>query len=305
MSADTHAPLPPLAAELEALGILARERLRPFYPRVRDRDDITVLRDPLSEVIVLSSSEHMSLDYYAAKPERSGHAVDGRQVETPRLEDNIRRTERFGALLRNRRWLDFGCGLGGMLDEFAGQAALAVGLEPNRQRAAITAAKGHAVVGDLDEIGAGSLDIISMFHVLEHLTEPSRTLARLRSTLKPGGTLLIEVPHARDALLTLYDCEPFKAFTFWSEHLVLHTRQSLRLLLEGAGFAQVEISGQQRYPVSNHLHWLSKQAPGGHQAWAFLDADGLHAQYEAALARIDRTDTLIATARVPSARDTA
>lgn len=305
MSADTHAPLSALAAELEALGILVRERLRPFHPRVRDRDDIAVLRDPLSEVIILSSSEHMSLDYYTTKPECTGHAVDGRHVETPRLEDNIRRAEVFGALLRNRHWLDFGCGLGGMLDECAGQSALAVGLEPNRQRAAITASKGHAVVGDLDEVGPGSLDIVSMFHVLEHLTEPSSTLRRLRERLKPGGTLLIEVPHARDALFALYDCEAFKAFTFWSEHLVLHTRQSLRILLESAGFGQVEIRGQQRYPLSNHLHWLSKQAPGGHQAWAFLDADGLQAQYEAALARIDRTDTLIATARVPSARDTA
>ena len=37
------------------------------------------------------------------------------------------------------------------------------------------------------------------------------------------------------------DCVPFKKFTFWSEHLVLHTRQSLALVLREAGFEQNEI----------------------------------------------------------------
>lgn len=289
-----------LAAELEALNIIDVGRLQPFYPSVRDRDDIAVLHDPVTDVIVLSSSEHMSLDYYESKPESPSHAVRGRIIDSPRLEDDVRRAAEFGSLLRNKRWLDFGCGLGGLLDEMKGQTAWAAGLEPNLERAAIARAKGHAIIGGLDELQDTRLDIVSLFHVLEHLTSPLDTLNRVREKLQPGGSVLIEVPHARDALFTLYDCEPFKRFTFWSEHLVLHTRQSLRLLLERAGFEQIEITARQRYPVSNHLHWLARQKPGGHEAWAFLNSPALHAGYEAALAAIDRTDTLIAFARAPA-----
>lgn len=288
-----------LIENLDAMGILSAARLQPFYPRVRDRDDIAVLRDPVSDVLVLSRSDHMSMAYYEAKPETPGHAVHGNLVVAPSLEDDMRRAQEFGPLLRNKRWLDFGCGLGGVLDALKGQTTWAAGLEPARERAAIASGKGHAIVGSLDEVKPQSLDVVTLFHVLEHLTEPLETLRQIRARLAKGGRVLVEVPHARDVLFTLYDCEPFKKFTFWSEHLVLHTRQSLKLLLEHAGFESIEISGRQRYPLSNHLYWLSQGKPGGHEAWAFLNSPNLLAEYEATLARIDRTDTLIAMAVAP------
>lgn len=295
------AGLSQVALELAALGLIAPERLRPYYPRVRDRDDVAVLQDPDTGVIVLSSSAHVSPGYYRDKTGPA--APPGRAVPSPppRLEDDARRARMFGPLLRNRRWLDFGCGLGGLLDLMRDQARSVAGLEPNLERAAATASRGHRVLHSLEQVPTASLDVISLFHVLEHLTAPSTTLEQLRDRLVPGGLLLVEVPHARDALFSLYDCEPFKRFTFWSEHLVLHTRHSLKILLERAGLVEVEVSAQQRYPLANHLHWLARQAPGGQQAWPCLDSPGLHAEYEAVLARIDRTDTLVAMARAPAA----
>lgn len=292
----------PLISRLSALGILDAQRLTQFHPHVRDRDDIAVLRDPLTEVIVLSRSDHMTVSYYETKPERAEHIVDGRTMVTPPLEDDIRRGQEFSTLLRNRHWLDFGCGLGGVLDVLKGQTRWAAGPEPSRERAAIAASKGHLILDSLHAVQPGLLDVVTLSHVLEHLTHPIETLREISTRLRAGGTVLIEVPHARDALFTLYDSEPFKAFTFWSEHLVLHTRQSLKSLLEAAGFEDVEIRGKQRYPLSNHLHWLARQQPGGHESWACLNSTLLHEAYEAALSGIDRTDTLIATARTPKAR---
>lgn len=288
---------------LDDLGAVCADRLEEYHPRVRDRDDIAVLRCPVSDVIVLSSIDHVEASYYEQREAlaEGTYAVHGEKVDTPRLEDNVRRADDFGGYIRGKRWLDVGCGLGGMLDEMASEAGWAGGLEPNRERAAIVAGKGHEVVGSIDEIDGGSLDVVTLFHVMEHLTEPVEVMAGLRRALKPGGVALVEVPHARDALFALYDCEPFKNFTFWSEHLVLHTRQSLALVLAAAGFESVEISGYQRYPLANHLHWLAKQRPGGHEAWRFLASPGLQSEYEATLARLDRTDTLIAVARVPLA----
>lgn len=287
-----------LISELERIGIVSKKRLEPYYPRVRDRDDIAVLRDSATEVIVLSRSDHVSEAYYQAREEKDSYSVQSVEVKTPRLQDNIRRASEFGAYIRNKRWLDFGCGLGGMLDEMAAEAAWAAGLEPSRERAAIVAAKGHHVVASLDELEPASLDVVTMFHVLEHLTEPVAALQAVRSVLRPGGLLLVEVPHARDALFTLYDCEAFKRFTFWSEHLVLHTRQSLALLLQHADYNNIEVMGHQRYPLANHLHWLAKEKPGGHDIWRFLSDDGLESGCSAVLLKVDRTDTLLSFVKV-------
>ncbi|WP_081602030.1 MULTISPECIES: class I SAM-dependent methyltransferase [unclassified Thioalkalivibrio] len=286
-----------LVQTLADIGAIDRESLELFHPRVRDRDDIQVLRDPVSEVILLSRSDHVSESYYEERREHEAYAVRGERVWTPRLDDNVRRAQEFGGYIRNKCWLDFGCGLGGMLDEIGGQASSAIGLEPSRERAAIVRDKGHRVVQDVREIEPGSLDVVTMFHVLEHLTDPFRALRDLKSVLKPGGVLLVEVPHARDALITLFDCEAFKSFTFWSEHLVLHTRMSLRLMLRTAGFEDLEVSAFQRYPLSNHLHWLARSEPAGHDVWRFLSNRELETAYGGSLAAIDRTDTLIALCR--------
>ncbi|MFH0887262.1 MAG: hypothetical protein V1843_03750, partial [bacterium] len=115
--------------------------------------------------------------------------------------------------------------------------------------------------------------------------------------MAPGGKIIVEVPHANDALLSLYDSPSFKKFTFWSEHLILHTRESLAVFLQEAGFASIVISGFQRYPLANHLYWLSRQKPGGHMEWAFLKTPGIDREYAAMLAAHNMTDTLIAIAQ--------
>ena len=283
-----------LIVDLENLGVLSRDRLEVYYPRVRDREDIAVLRDSLTEVIVLSRSDHVSEKYYSERKEKDSYSVHGDEVVTPRLEDNARRSADFSRYIRNKRWLDFGCGLGGMLDEMATEASWAAGLEPNRERAGIVSAKGHNVVSTLGEIEEDSLDVVTLFHVLEHITDPVKVLQGIRRVLRPGGTVLVEVPHARDALITLYDCEAFKSFTFWSEHLILHTRNSLKFILNYSGFEESEIVGYQRYPLANHLYWLSKNRPGGHERFSFLLSSQLDSIYDLLLAKIDRTDSLVA-----------
>lgn len=287
-----------LNLELERLGIISLERLELYYPRVRDRDDISVLRDPITEVIVLSGCDHVSETYYTERKETELIAVHDAEISTPRLQDNIRRAKEFGVYIKGKRWLDFGCGLGGMLDELATEAAYAAGLEPNQDRASIVSAKGHQVVTNLDELEDASLDIVTMFHVLEHLDDPVGVLKELRRVLRPGGGLIVEVPHARDALFTLYDCEEFKKFTFWSEHLVLHTRHSLQLLFKAARYPEHQIMGYQRYSLANHLYWLSKGHLGGHEKWHMLDSMEVQSSYWLSLAKIDRTDTLILIATI-------
>jgi 2-polyprenyl-3-methyl-5-hydroxy-6-metoxy-1,4-benzoquinol methylase len=75
-------------------------------------------------------------------------------------------------------------------------------------------------------------DLITMFHVLEHLENPVRDLSHLGQFLKPEGKLVIEVPNI------LY---PDMAFSHkWHPgHLFSFTDQTLSLLLEKAGFSTI------------------------------------------------------------------
>lgn len=112
--------------------------------------------------------------------------------------------------------------------------------------------------------------------------------------LAKNGRMVIEVPSSEDVLLTLYDSDTFQRFTYWSQHLYLLNAETLRRLAEQAGLRIVTIQQYQRYPLSNHLHWLSQDKPGGHQNWAFLDSPELKSAYGNALAAIGKCDTLIA-----------
>ncbi len=149
------------------------------------------------------------------------------------------------------------------------------------------------IVPDVDVTG-GEYDLITAFHVVEHLPNPRDMLSRLAQLLQPKGRMIVEVPSAEDALLTLYDCDAFQRFTYWSQHLFLFTAASLETLAKQAGLKALAIQHYQRYPLSNHLHWLSQGKPGGHQHWSFIDNPDLMNAYAQTLASIGKTDTLIA-----------
>ena len=102
-------------------------------------------------------------------------------------------------------------------------------------------------------------------------------------------------------MLTLYDNEAFQRFTYWSQHLFLFNAETLRHLATQAGLQVIAIQQIQRYPLSNHLHWLSRHRPGGHQSWSFIDTPTLTAAYAASLAAVGKCDTLIAHLERPQA----
>jgi hypothetical protein len=70
----------------------------------------------------------------------------------------------------------------------------------------------------------------------------------------------------------------------------LHTSESLKSFGNYAGFTDINIIGIQRYPLSNHLYWLSEGKPGGHNIFDFLDTK----EYENNLIKNNISDTLIA-----------
>jgi len=266
---------------------------------VRDDPSLQILECVECGLVTLSSLDHIREGHY----ENSGmHGAAIPSMDSWLREtaiDDRRRFEMMKARMINRRVLDFGCGAAGFVSFAQTVAAHVAGVEPER-RVHDHYTGAIRVHPSLEEVGA-DYDVITAFHVVEHLPDPRRTLAELAQRLSPAGSLVIEVPCATDALLTLYDCDAFQHFTYWSQHLFLFTAETLQRLATQAGLRVVAVQQLQRYPLSNHLHWLCRGLPGGHQRWSFLDTPELTEAYAASLASVGKCDTLIAYLERPPA----
>jgi SAM-dependent methyltransferase len=281
--------------ELYDLGVVSAGNIEPFHPRVRDRDDIAVLRDRVSGVVFLATTAHIDLAHYGDM-KGCDYWNGGSRTQALALcaTDDDRRAHQFTALVRDRDVLDVGCGAGGFMDRIRACARGVSGVEPQGPVRRELAALGYSMYAAATAAPAGSADVATLFHVFEHLTAPLAALRELMTVLRPGGRLVVEVPHARDVLLKL---DAFRDFSLWSEHLVLHTKDSLRTYLASAGFDHIEIDGFQRYPFANHLGWLLDGKPGGQNRLAQFSDHG--DAYIDLLRTSDQTDTLIGVATRP------
>jgi uncharacterized C2H2 Zn-finger protein len=279
------------------LGISDEQSIVPFYPKVRDRDDLSVLKCQRSGVIFLSRSDHMEISHYENKKDfKYWGAHDRKTAILSGYEDANRRVEQFKNIVANKKWIDVGTGAGGILDLLSPISSQTVAVEPQESARKFLIKSGYEVYSSVDEVPFNDLEVATLFHVFEHFTDPIGTLEILRNKMAKGAKIIIEVPHAKDFLISFLDLDVFKSFTFWSEHLILHTRESLNIFLERAGFSSISIKSYQRYPLANHLYWLAKGKSGGHIMWDHLRTSMLDTEYGNMLAQIDNTDTLIAVA---------
>ena len=101
---------------------------------------------------------------------------------------------------------------------------------------------------------------------------------------------------SHDFLLSLEKLKKYKDFTFFSEHLILHTEKSLKRVLKASGFKKIEILFFQRYGFNNHLGWFVENRPGGHSFFNNIVDRKMDHEYKSFLIRKKKTDTLIAIA---------
>ncbi len=279
------------------LGISTENSIVPYFPKVRDRDDISVLKCEKSDVIFLSRSDHMNIKHYEETENfRYWGVKDRKTALLNTLEDSQRRFKQFKSIVTNKKWIDVGTGAGGILDLLSSIALKTVAVEPQEQVRKSLLALNYEVYPSVEKVKENDFDVVTLFHTLEHLTDPIDTLKSIKNKMAKGGKIIIEVPHARDFLISFFENDAFKSFTFWSEHLILHTRESLNIFLKTAGFSKIVIKGFQRYSLPNHLYWLAHSKPGGHIAWQQLRTVELENAYFNMLSSIDKTDTLIAIA---------
>ena len=299
----------PIIDEFKKLKLISKSNLITLSNYTKDKK-IKVFKDLKSEIIFLekylTNKEYYSLitsndkaKKILKKTKKKSEIVKAFNKDFKLLivEDDDRRFKQFKHLLKNKNILDYGCGWGGFLRNVKNYKSLS-GVEVRTECKNFINRNFKKKIDLRDKIDSfeKKFDIITMFHVLEHIPYQINTLKILKSKLKNKGKIIIEVPHAKDFLILQEELKEFKDFTFWSEHLILHTYNSLKTILKKAGFKNINIQYYQRYNFSNHLGWFLKRKPGGHNFYKEIVSDKLNLSYCENLKKLGQTDTLIAIA---------
>jgi 2-polyprenyl-3-methyl-5-hydroxy-6-metoxy-1,4-benzoquinol methylase len=105
--------------------------------------------------------------------------------------------------------LDIGAGTGDFLMVAKNDGWQITGIEPGEKPKNIAIKKGVAFANNLAELENNSFDVITMWHVLEHVPDLELQIKELKRLIKPNGTILIAVPNFKS-----YDANYYG--TYWA-----------------------------------------------------------------------------------------
>jgi len=145
---------------------------------------------------------------------------------------------RAGGVTASARVLDIGCGSGQFLARLGSMGHECHGTELSAE----TGARAAKIPGLKLQFGAlapetyppGFFDLISIWHVLEHLPDPDSVLRLCHGWLREGGALLLAVPNADSWQARLFAGSWFHLDP--PRHLYHFNRQSLVAALAQSGF---------------------------------------------------------------------
>lgn len=172
-------------------------------------------------------------------------------------EDSVR--EEFKMAARNvkpgDKVLDVGCGFA----SFRGVVPQAdyVGLDPNfAEGSGLDYVRNETLQQHL-VANAGSYDAVCSFQVVEHVTDPSRMFADMVQAAKPGGRVIIGVPHVPSAMTRI----PNFLLNAPPHHLTWWTKPALAALAERSG---ATVESIEQVPWGNFdslMYWIERCSP--------------------------------------------
>lgn len=187
------------------------------------------LPDP-AEVAAFYASQYRIAYKGAHEPKRK-HALRA-------MRGAIARAERLAPRLpAGAHVLDVGASSGEFTHVMARCGFVARGIEPNQGYAEFARRTYGTRIetGGIEDadVAPGSLDLVTLNHVLEHLADPWGALRRVHAWLGPEGLLFVEVPN-------LGGVRKQAANTFHTAHIWNFTPETLLLLAWHCGFVPVE-----------------------------------------------------------------
>ena len=197
--------------------------------------------------------------------------------------------------------LEIGPATAGVLTAIKPHVASVTGVEPGAEYREYASSRGIEMLSAIEDVDGRTFDVVLAYYVVEHLRDPLGQLAHLRELLAPGGLIAIEVPNVDDALVRFYELEAFDRFYWQRAHYFNYSHGTMTMVLERAGFTDVETIPEQRYDISNHLHWLARGKPGGKGKYVDIFDEQTNREYQRSLKEHWLCDTVFAVARRPEA----
>ncbi len=194
------------------------------------------------------------------------------------------------------RVLEIGSSTGFLLAEIEPYVSSVTGIEPGHMYREYANRRKIKTYADLSDVRMQCFDLILAYYVVEHLRNPVEFLSQLHNMLNPGGHLAIEVPNVDDALVRLYQLDSFDHFYWQRAHYFNYSHRTLTMVLTRAGFPTIKTIPEQRYDISNHIHWLLKGEPGGKGKYTHIFDDRLNQEYVRCLRAHWLCDTIFAIA---------
>ena len=175
-------------------------------------------------------------------PRFFGNLFPGKSVE--KVQDGLSQD----SVSMNRRHLDVGAYVGVFMNVAREAGWDTHGVEPSRwareQNPALQGRYLGATLDDLLPAQAASFDILTMWDVIEHLTDPFHTVRQCALLLKPGGLFALSTHNMQSQWARLYGSRyPF----LMRMHLFHFSNQTIVRLLEDSGFEVVKLYKHRRF----------------------------------------------------------
>jgi len=124
--------------------------------------------------------------------------------------------------------LDIGAGTGDFLKAAAEKSWVVQGVEINPAAREIAKSKNIELFESIDDFQGETFDVVTLWHVLEHLPDLYQTVQKIEALVKEGGTLVIAVPNFNSKDAAYYQ-------NFWAaydvpRHLWHFSQASMRSL---------------------------------------------------------------------------
>ncbi len=140
---------------------------------------------------------------------------------------------------RNAKILDVGAGTGSFVKFLKDNGWFSEGVEPNLKARSMATGKGVKLSASLKDLGAQRFDLITLWHVLEHVPDLDKSILEFKNRLSENGLLFVAVPNFRS-----YDAKIYGSY--WAaydvpRHIWHFSQNSIKEIFSRNGFSLVGV----------------------------------------------------------------